>query len=80
MRGVEPPTFALRMRAINLLPSLIGVGILYVNQQVMSGLELVTEAVALIEIHQNIAYSATQWLHGGYTEVRRWHDARQAQR
>lgn len=34
VRGVEPPTFALRMRAINLLPSLISVGIVYVNQQV----------------------------------------------
>jgi hypothetical protein len=64
MRGVEPPTFALRMRAITSLPSLIGVGTIYVNQHVMCGLRLELESVALIEIHQNTVPVPTWCLHG----------------
>jgi hypothetical protein len=64
MRGVEPPTFALRMRAINLLPLLISVGIVYVNQQVKRHFLHSQTVVALIEIRQNIVLVPTWCLHG----------------
>lgn len=64
MRGVEPPTFALRMRAITSLPSLSVVGIIHANQHVTSDLRLELESVALIEIHQNTVLAPTWCLHG----------------
>jgi hypothetical protein len=46
------------------LPSLIGVGIIYVNQHVMSDLRLELKSVALIETHQNTVPVPTWCLRG----------------
>jgi hypothetical protein len=64
VKGIEPSTFALRMRVITCLPSLIGVGIVYVNQHVKQESWFGHEVGVLIEMHLNTVLVPTWCLHG----------------